>query len=300
MGVFVYQTVYGYTVANSITISSPIIKADNSTQYNITAVFSAPGGIEYTDPNGWLTIVPNYQGTNSNPILSGKIRGNIIWSHADIRGYSYSYIDVRNCAGYGTAGVLNYSYWGVQYIHLDSCSVTYSGGITTLVFTVRFTPSFTFPTTDNDITVQISEDVGYQYDYWKNFDTNFSLYQTPYSYQYQYQYQYQTPYTYQYQYQTPYAYQYEYQTPTFSVTSVKRTGGIVKSTDNAINCGSTCAQNYATGNIVTLIAYPNSSYWKFTGWSGDCSGTGPCILNVTGAKTVTPSFSLRLFNYLEF
>ena len=86
----------------------------------------------------------------------------------------------------------------------------------------------------------------------------------------------------------------------FSVTVIKKIGGFVKSTDNFINCGSTCVRNYDRGTIVTLKAYPESSYWKFSGWSGDCSGTGFCVLNVTSPKTAIPSFQLRLFDYREF
>ncbi len=86
----------------------------------------------------------------------------------------------------------------------------------------------------------------------------------------------------------------------YSVTVTPATGGIVKSVDNILNCGSTCSSPYAQNSTVTLQAYPASSYWKFNGWSGDCSGTGLCVLVVNGAKSVTASFVLRSFDYREF
>lgn len=88
---------------------------------------------------------------------------------------------------------------------------------------------------------------------------------------------------------------------TFSVTAIKTMGGSVKSLDNLINCGSVCTNYYASGSSVTLQAIPNSSYWRFTGWSGDCSGTArSCLLTVTSAKSATALFAPRAFIYKEF
>ena len=58
-------------------------------------------------------------------------------------------------------------------------------------------------------------------------------------------------------------------------------------------------QGYTQFEIMS--AYPSSSYWKFNGWSGDCTNpSGICVLNVNSNKIITPSFILRLFNYKEF
>ncbi|KND47947.1 MAG: putative cell-wall-anchored protein SasA [Parcubacteria bacterium C7867-006] len=87
----------------------------------------------------------------------------------------------------------------------------------------------------------------------------------------------------------------------YSLRVDKTVGGFVQSTtDNSIDCGSTCSSNYAQNSSVTLQAYPASSYWKFDGWTGDCTGTGLCSLIINGAKAVTATFSLRSFNYNEF
>ena len=88
--------------------------------------------------------------------------------------------------------------------------------------------------------------------------------------------------------------------PGFSLAVTKTAGGSVQSTDNFINCGSTCNANYVAPTNVTLQAYPASSYWKFSGWSGDCTGAGLCTLTVSAAKAVQATFSLRAFNYFEF
>ena len=88
---------------------------------------------------------------------------------------------------------------------------------------------------------------------------------------------------------------------TRKVTVTKTTGGGVKSIDNIINCGTTCAYDYNDGSTVTLQAIPDSTYWRFVQWSGNCSGTSPtCILNVDGPKDVTALFSLTKFTYQEF
>lgn len=77
--------------------------------------------------------------------------------------------------------------------------------------------------------------------------------------------------------------------PTYTLT-VKRSGkGRIVSTPAGISCGTDCTEPYAKGTSVTLKAIPSSGY-RFSGWSGACTGTGPCILNMTAAKKVTGTF----------
>ncbi len=82
--------------------------------------------------------------------------------------------------------------------------------------------------------------------------------------------------------------------PTTSYTlSVSKTGsgtGTVTSNPAGINCGATCSASYNSGTSVTLTATPDSGS-TFTGWSGDCTGTGTCIVSMTSAKSVTASFT---------
>ena len=86
----------------------------------------------------------------------------------------------------------------------------------------------------------------------------------------------------------------------FVLNVSKSLGGNVTSSDSRINCGSTCSAVYAAVTNINLVATPVSSYWKFVGWSGDCSGTGVCVLNINAPKTVNAVFNLRSFNYSEF
>ncbi|MEQ1561723.1 MAG: hypothetical protein ABL899_03345 [Nitrospira sp.] len=87
----------------------------------------------------------------------------------------------------------------------------------------------------------------------------------------------------------------------FTLTTITTTGGKIKTVgNNDIDCGTDCSQKYDKDTNVTLSATPNSSYWRFVGWAGDCSSIGFCSLIMDAAKTVTAIFSPRQFLYKEF
>jgi len=65
---------------------------------------------------------------------------------------------------------------------------------------------------------------------------------------------------------------------------------VVYSSPSGIDCGAICTRNYLSGRVVTLTPLPSIGS-TFTGWSGACSGTGTCTITVTGANSVTASFS---------
>ena len=46
---------------------------------------------------------------------------------------------------------------------------------------------------------------------------------------------------------------------------------------------------FDAGNVVPVTATPNSGY-RFTGWSGDCTGTGACSVTMTADRSVTAHF----------
>lgn len=65
--------------------------------------------------------------------------------------------------------------------------------------------------------------------------------------------------------------------------------GMVQSDLGGVDCGSQCSTNLLVGTVVTLTASvpPNVG---FAGWSGSCSGTGPCQLDMASAATVNAEF----------
>jgi hypothetical protein len=82
--------------------------------------------------------------------------------------------------------------------------------------------------------------------------------------------------------------------PSYTLT-VNKTGtgnGTVTSTPPGINCGSDCSEVYLSNTSVSLTAAeePGSI---FTGWSGDCSGTGTCTVAMDAVKSVTANFDLQ-------
>jgi uncharacterized repeat protein (TIGR02543 family) len=68
-------------------------------------------------------------------------------------------------------------------------------------------------------------------------------------------------------------------------------GGTITSDMGGINCGLVCSANYLSGTTVTL--FPSSDVNStFTGWNGDCGGTGSCVVTMSQARNVTASFTL--------
>jgi Divergent InlB B-repeat domain len=70
--------------------------------------------------------------------------------------------------------------------------------------------------------------------------------------------------------------------------------GSVGATDSlegpALNCTSACSADYAADTTLDITETPASGS-IFTGWSGPCTGTGICHVNVQNAATVTATFT---------
>lgn len=67
--------------------------------------------------------------------------------------------------------------------------------------------------------------------------------------------------------------------------------GEVASSDNIINCGTSCTSKYNHGSSITLTANPDAIS-TFTGWGGGgCTGIGSCTVTMDSAKTITAAFS---------
>ena len=78
---------------------------------------------------------------------------------------------------------------------------------------------------------------------------------------------------------------------TLSVARAGSGSGTVTSSPAGIGCGSDCGQSYIECAEVTLLATPTPGS-AFTGWSGSCTGTGPCMLTMSANRTVTATFTL--------
>jgi uncharacterized repeat protein (TIGR02543 family) len=83
-------------------------------------------------------------------------------------------------------------------------------------------------------------------------------------------------------------------TATFSVGHVlkvtRQGAGTVTSSPSGISCGADCSQRFAAGAVVNLSAVAKPGY-KFSAWSGACSGTAStCAVTMSAKKTVTATF----------
>jgi hypothetical protein len=84
--------------------------------------------------------------------------------------------------------------------------------------------------------------------------------------------------------------------PTLSVNRSGGGAGAVTSTPAGISCGTDCTEPYPSGTAVTLTATPAAGA-TFTGWSGDCTGTGPCTVTMTTNRAATASFASTGLSY---
>ena len=86
--------------------------------------------------------------------------------------------------------------------------------------------------------------------------------------------------------------------PTYSLT-VAKTGtgtGTVTSSPSGVSCGATCSYTFAAGQVVTL-AEAGLAGSTFTGWTGDCTGTGACSVTMSAVHNVTADFTAAAVTY---
>jgi hypothetical protein len=85
--------------------------------------------------------------------------------------------------------------------------------------------------------------------------------------------------------------------PGTALLTVNRNGtgtGTVTSNPGGVSCGSDCSEAYIVGTSVTLTATPAAGS-TFAGWSGACTGTGPCTVTMASNAVVTASFTLSTY-----
>ena len=66
--------------------------------------------------------------------------------------------------------------------------------------------------------------------------------------------------------------------------------GTVTSDAGGISCGATCGASFVDATTVTLTPSAGAGS-TFTGWSGACTGTGPCVVSMLGDRDVTATFN---------
>lgn len=60
---------------------------------------------------------------------------------------------------------------------------------------------------------------------------------------------------------------------------------------SGLACPGVCSQTYPGGTLATVTATPGSDGSTFTGWSGACTGTGPCSTTMSSDRAVTATFT---------
>lgn len=80
-----------------------------------------------------------------------------------------------------------------------------------------------------------------------------------------------------------------YVPPVLTVAKAGAGSGTVTSTPVGINCGTICSAAFAADATVTLTGTPATGF-AFAGWSGDCTGAGPCTVTMTLGRSVTATF----------
>lgn len=82
--------------------------------------------------------------------------------------------------------------------------------------------------------------------------------------------------------------------PTYFLSVNNNAGGFFgnnsRVTGPGIDCGIDCSESYSAGTLVTLTPQAQAGY-VFSGWSGDCSGTGACQLTMSGDRFVSANFT---------
>src|SRR6267378_2434928 len=71
--------------------------------------------------------------------------------------------------------------------------------------------------------------------------------------------------------------------------------GRVVSSPAGIDCGATCSSQFDGGTAVSLVATASAG-WRFSGWSGDCSGGGQCAVTLAADMSVTAIFERIRFS----
>ena len=75
----------------------------------------------------------------------------------------------------------------------------------------------------------------------------------------------------------------------FSLTVQVDGAGQVVSTPAGIDCPGDCSESYSSAQSIELVATPDPGQ-IFSGWSGDCTGQGACVLMLGSDSSITARF----------
>jgi len=78
--------------------------------------------------------------------------------------------------------------------------------------------------------------------------------------------------------------------PSTLTLSIAGSGSVTSSPDGIRCTSGICSASYGTGSAITLTAKANKK-WTFSGWSGACSGTGECVVQLSANQVVGATFS---------
>ena len=79
------------------------------------------------------------------------------------------------------------------------------------------------------------------------------------------------------------------QNPPRTLTVTLVGSGTVTSTPPGINCGPDCTETLPSGTVVSLVATPAAGQ-QLQAWSGACSGTASCVVQLDQSLSVTATF----------
>jgi uncharacterized repeat protein (TIGR02543 family) len=82
----------------------------------------------------------------------------------------------------------------------------------------------------------------------------------------------------------------------YTLSATKEGNGTINGSPAGISCGAVCSHNYESGTPVNLTATADAGY-TFSGWSGACTGTGPCSVSMNSNKSIIAIFTQNASYY---
>ena len=76
----------------------------------------------------------------------------------------------------------------------------------------------------------------------------------------------------------------------YTLAASKEGNGTINGSPAGISCGAICSHSYESGTSVNLTATADAGY-TFSGWSGACTGTGPCSVSMNSNKAIRAIFT---------